>query len=624
MKLLLGIALLGVLSAANAQSSAEITAFRLAEGAIRTAPTQWQRITAPLNDHPLLPYLWVQAAERAPESFTLADRAQLMDRFGAVPAVAAWRHTWLRDVAKSPKTPENRPELLRYVTADDPIDLVCLHLTALLGANQSANAFRILEMRYQRPEALPPACQPALDAWQAAGGLTVNHQQQRIAALLVADDADTARRVARSLPSGNRAHGWIAAWASATAPWPNALPPDLALALGLRRCRQQPQAMLRNPPPLAADQALAVRRRCLVRLAQQDQTAAALAGLAALPAAGFDREVAELQVRLLVTRRQWDDLIAQQQRWQRTLGDWPMGPYWAARAHVLQGNAAAARPLYQQAASVRDYYGFLAAAQLGTAPRVVDRPVALDGAAQQSLTARLAFRRLALLYALGREADALAEWEILRPTLSQPEQLAAAKQFSRWGWHHHAITLAAQLGEWDDLAWRFPIAHRAALTAEATREGIDPAWAFAIIRKETAFRADAVSSAGALGLMQLMPATAAMEARPRGLPSDARSLRDPAINIPLGVAHLGRLQRQYRHPVLASAAYNAGGGRVDQWRRRFTDRPLDEWIEAIPFKETRDYAKRVLEFTLVYHHQLGSPPATQQRVLRTWLAPIAP
>ncbi len=152
----------------------------------------------------------------------------------------------------------------------------------------------------------------------------------------------------------------------------------------------------------------------------------------------------------------------------------------------------------------------------------------------------------------------------------------------------------------------------------------DMATIYAVARQESEFMWQAASGAGAKGLMQMMPATAAITARRAGLEYDyARLLADPAFNTRLGAVLLGELiEDEGGSRELAFAAYNAGGGRVAQWiaahgdpRNGETD--LVDWIERIPFDETRDYVERVSENLGVYRQRFAEePPPTLQMSLR--------
>jgi soluble lytic murein transglycosylase len=140
----------------------------------------------------------------------------------------------------------------------------------------------------------------------------------------------------------------------------------------------------------------------------------------------------------------------------------------------------------------------------------------------------------------------------------------------------------------------------------------------ATIRQESAFEVQAVSRAGARGMMQLMPATAKSIAKSLGLPhSDHKLLNDPHYNIQLGQTYLGRLIDEFDGSyVLALAAYNAGPARARQWMRdngdpRRSNVDVIDWIELISFEETRNYVQRVLENLQVYRHVLGDPQRSQ-------------
>jgi soluble lytic murein transglycosylase len=145
----------------------------------------------------------------------------------------------------------------------------------------------------------------------------------------------------------------------------------------------------------------------------------------------------------------------------------------------------------------------------------------------------------------------------------------------------------------------------------------------AIGRQESGFDPEAVSSAGARGLLQLMPATAERTARKAGLPVATDALtRDPAYNAELGARHIDDLLARFDGSrLLAIAAYNAGAGRIDEWIERFGDprgRSVDvvDWIERIPFGETRNYVQRVIEGYNVYRHDLGEAPQMPERIAR--------
>jgi soluble lytic murein transglycosylase len=139
--------------------------------------------------------------------------------------------------------------------------------------------------------------------------------------------------------------------------------------------------------------------------------------------------------------------------------------------------------------------------------------------------------------------------------------------------------------------------------------GLHSSWVFAITRQESAFMDDARSGVGASGLMQLMPATAKETARKFSIPlASPAQVLDPDKNIQLGAAYLSQVHSQFNgNRVLASAAYNAGPGRVRQWLRGANHLAFDVWVESIPFDETRQYVQNVLSYAVIYGQKLNAP-----------------
>lgn len=156
------------------------------------------------------------------------------------------------------------------------------------------------------------------------------------------------------------------------------------------------------------------------------------------------------------------------------------------------------------------------------------------------------------------------------------------------------------------VALMYPRAWRGSVEQWATTHGVDPSFAWAIMRRESAFRPDVTSSADARGLMQLIPPTArriAVELQEP--PLDADELYAPDANVRLGTWYLSQLFRRLSHPGLVAAAYNGGPGPVTRWVARRGAIPFDQWIEEIPFKETRGYVKQVVADYYIYQSLYG-------------------
>ena len=218
--------------------------------------------------------------------------------------------------------------------------------------------------------------------------------------------------------------------------------------------------------------------------------------------------------------------------------------------------------------------------------------------------ARAMLRRVRELYAIDEPSLAQSEWTHALPRLGAQQQFELGRIAAAQGWYRLAIDAANAGRHWDALELRFPLAFAAEFQRRAESQAVPAGELMAIARRESAFSPVVRSPAGARGLMQLMPSTGRALARRQGRRFNARDLYSVPHNLDLGSAY-------YRHLLdrfdgcrpLALAAYNAGPSRVRRWLGR--DRPLDIWIETIPYPGTRDYVKAVLAYSVVFEHRLG-------------------
>lgn len=279
--------------------------------------------------------------------------------------------------------------------------------------------------------------------------------------------------------------------------------------------------------------------------------------------------------------------------------------YWRGRAAEAAGDTAAAAGFYEQAGiDSSTFYGQLARARIGR----TDVPVRRVEAPAPAEAVPESVRVVAVLEALGARDLALGLALDTARRLDDPRQiatLAAATEAAKDARTTLVVgKAAAQRGfALDDVAFpTFGLPDFKPLAGSAAREIV-----YAIARQESAFQTKAVSGAGARGLMQMIPPTARRTAQKAGVPFDAdRLTSDPAFNVQLGAAHLGELlQENDGSLILTFAAYNAGARRVREWIAAYGDprKPgVDaiDWIERIPFTETRNYVQRVMENVAVY------------------------
>ena len=286
--------------------------------------------------------------------------------------------------------------------------------------------------------------------------------------------------------------------------------------------------------------------------------------------------------------------------------------YWRGRILEALGRLDEARSVYLMNVNQRSFYGFLSADRAGLPYRFTNQPLSFSSDELDRLLTVDAVLRARELFFLNQIVDARREWHYAMQQMNQGQLLKAAQLAHQWGWHDRAIVTFGQAKYWDDLERRFPLAHHDLVLKHAKRNKINPAWAFAVIRQESAFTKDARSHAGALGLMQLLPRTARQLARSLRIRMRGRSdILNVRTNVQLGVGYLKKIRDKFKgNTVLATAAYNAGHWRVRKWLPESSQIAADVWVETVPFSETKNYLKRVLTYTVIYEERLGKTPST--------------
>ena len=281
--------------------------------------------------------------------------------------------------------------------------------------------------------------------------------------------------------------------------------------------------------------------------------------------------------------------------------------YWMGRALLAIGDTVTAMARWRTVAAEYplSYYGMLAAERLGE--RSWAPPLVPDSFEEiEDLTEAMA--RVDHLEKLGMDSEARTELEALADAAdSSTARLLTTAYLMR---EHGLVARGVQLG-WrairaspsaDARAYRlvYPIVHREAIILESRRRNLDPALVAAIIRQESGFNPRATSSAGARGLMQMMPSVGRAVARSVDVPEWRPDLLyQPDINLQLGIRHLEAFISRYEAPY-ALAAYNAGESRLVRWLRRPGARDPELFVERIPFTETRDYVRIVLRNRAMY------------------------
>jgi soluble lytic murein transglycosylase len=493
--------------------------------------------------------------------------------------------------------------------------LRCHALAARVALERTDGLLTDLTAAWLTPKSLPDACDPALAWWKARGGPGEELVVRRARLALEAGDAGLARYLTRSLPPGPAAplRQWVALIEEPAAGIPalvaapdRPVEPEALLAGWERYARADAERAATTYPALVASRKLDARAASPYALAvalalSWGRLPGALEFFARVHVDDFDERAHEWHARAALWVGDWKrvataiaampDALRSQARWQ----------YWAARASERLGEVAQARAGYAAVVPTDNWYAALAAARLDRklVPNLL--PLSLDASAIAELGAQPAFQRARELLLCRMEPEANAEWRAAVDALQPARQTLAVGLASQWGWHHQAIASAAKQRIFNDYDLLYPRPYDFEVREASRRTGLRKEFIYAIIRQESLYRADAGSSAGALGLMQLLPDTARMTARRSGLPTPTRAqLLQPAVNIPLGSAYLaGLVDRFDGEMALATAAYNAGPNAARRWLPP-APLDLDVWAENIPYNETRAYVQRVAWHALVF------------------------
>ena len=322
-------------------------------------------------------------------------------------------------------------------------------------------------------------------------------------------------------------------------------------------------------------------------------------------------EVAQWKVRAALRDQDWGGVRATIEKMPPALAAQPAWVYWLGRAYQAGGLIEAANTRYEKLAGQPNFYGNLADEELGrkilTPPRAV--PPTPDELTR--MEARSDVRRSLALFRVNLRSEGVREWNWVLRGMSDRDLLAASDIAHRAGIYDRAIAAADRTKTEHDYSLRYLTPYSEQVRPAAQRQSLDDAWVYGLMRQESRFVTNARSTVGASGLMQLMPATAKWVAKKIGLNDFHQGqVNDTEVNVLLGTSYMRLvLESLDNHPVLASAAYNAGPGRARKWRAAI---PLEGAIyaETIPFSETRDYVKKVMSNSVYYSAQFDGQPQT--------------
>ena len=580
---------------------------------------QYRKIEHRLTDYPLYPYLRFIELERNIKNTSSQKIQDFLSTYHDTPLANTLYYRWINSLAHSGKS----DTLIQYFRPTQDTQLLCHYANALHQSDKKGTAFSLMGELWKTGESLPKSCDPILKQWSEAGYMTTPRLWARIHLLMNNSKRSLATYIGKSLPENERF--WLSLWKKVQRQPEYVLKADQhfkdqhspvmhwILVDGMTRLsRSKPLIAakywqeIRNKYHFTNEEKERIESRLSLSLARA-ATPLSRETLKTLKLDSRDAEVITPHILSAIGDKDWEGALAWLNNLKSNERNSERWLYWRARSLEEMGRLDEARSLYLQITDNRSYYSFLAADRIGDRYQLTHRAINTPAAELLKLHHIPAVARAGELYQLKRVVEARREWHFAIQRMDKKQLLTAAELANKWGWHDRSIITLALAQHWDDLELRFPLAHQQFIEKQAKHEEINPAWAFAVIRQESAFTQDARSSAGALGLMQLMPRTAQQVAHSLRIKQPKqRDLLNSNINIKLGVRYLGKLKERFNgNSILATAAYNAGPWRVKGWLPKEESQSADLWVENVPFTETRKYLKRVLTYTIIYEQRLG-------------------
>lgn len=613
-----------VFSSSYADDSLQRKTFLKAEKQLWRANTSaYKELYRQLHYYPLQPYLEQASLIHKISLSKAAEIDHFLTKYKSTPLDWPLRKKWLYYLSK-----RNRQALfLKFYQPTSDTKLTCLYYRYQLNAGIKAEiVLPKVSKLWLVGKSQPKVCDPLFERWQHAGYRTENMVWQRLALAANGGKHTLIPYLTKLLPKNQQYLGklWHKVrrnpnYISKLSRFPEKSAREAQiLAYGLKR-------YIWRKPEKAIQLYQKAKKIFPFTQKQQDQItlkfALALASKKSPQAQAWLKKVPDnMMTETVIQWRIADSLL--QQDWQavkvellslpKSIQNSLQWQYWYARSLQETGDLKQANKLFAQLAEKRHYYGFLAAGQLDKPFNLQDKPLQANEQDKQQILNKDALKRAFELFHLGRYQQARREWNYGLKQLTNQERLVAAQIAYELGWFDRAIFTLADVGYLNDVDLRFPLAFDVDIRKSAKQQKINPAWAFAITRRESSFMSDANSHAGAKGLMQVLPSTAkSLDKR-----TNSRKLLNSKHNIKVGTKYLKRLLKHHKgNPVLATAAYNAGPHRVKQWLKQTPTLPADVWIELIPYTETRNYVKSVMAYQQIYQLKVGQTDSLFAKLL---------
>lgn len=584
----------------------------------------YRQLAQQLTDYPLYPYLQYYELRRRLSRVNHDEVSDFIEENKGEPLGKRMRQTWLYQLAKR----QDWAHFLETWGGNQPVKLQCYKLQAQIKTGQTEGLVEHGLKLWMVGKSQDKTCDPVFEYLELHHRITRDLLMKRIRLAMYSGNPGLAGYLAKRLPEKDVA--WVDLWREARAQ-PAKVLRDPALKKDTPAARDIVLYSIRRIARSDADQAykkwaqlkpryrfsdeeIGTLEKKMAMSANWQKNPRAHEWLVAVPEDAADTGVREWRVRTAIANKDWPAVYTHATALLDDSDNKNEWQYWQAVALKKTAQPVPADNIFSLLAGKRDYHGFLAADLLKQPYKMGDQPLQRDSAALDKLERQPGIIRSHELFRAGKFLEARREWASATRNFSREQLKQAAILADQWGWHDRAILTVASAKDYSDLKLRFPVDYENNINSAAIDRQLDPAHVYAVIRQESAFNKDARSSAGAMGLMQLMPKTGHATARKYNIPlGNTRQLYYPDKNIAIGSAYLQQVMEQYDHNViLASAAYNAGPHRVDRWLPEDEAREADSWIALIPYRETRKYVQRILAYIAIYDWRMDQPATRLQ------------
>lgn len=573
-----------------------------------------------LHDYPLYPYLELIYLQQSIQKVNLAKLLDFTKNYPNTPLSKNLRETWLLYNAKY----ANWQEFVQAYESQndqDNIELECYYIQAKqqMHTDLSPFALRVKQIwLHHSPQ--PKSCDVVFNVWKNQGFMTKAMIWQRIKLAITADKLKFAKYLSNSYLNKEEnvlVDWWLKVHAN----------PELILRQNYFKNHHPVlleifvygiENIAKKDPDLAAKFWAKLSKEYNFSNRQNNSIIKKIGfGLAArgegvawewlnkVSTEYRDEQLYNTQLMMALKDMQWKRVITIFEELPNAMQQQEKWLYWYARALEHNHQFLDSKKILIKLADNRSYYGFLSSSKLLKPYNFKFKPVSITASQMDAILQNKALQRAYELLQLDRPNKASKEWYVALGNMVEWELHAAAKLADSLSMPNWAIAALSDAKDQDDLSLRFPKYYSNQIMSEAHRNALDPAWVFAVTRQESAFRPYVKSYAGALGLMQVMPKTGLMVAKAINIRlRNTNDLLEINNNVKLGSKYLQLMLEKYKNLAVATAAYNAGPGRIQKWLPE-QEIAADVWIETIPFKDTRYYVQNVMTYTVIYQKLLG-------------------